>query len=133
MDISDRTNPKLVSRFDYNPPMEYGFTHTIVPLFDRGLIVVADESNAPDAKDHPKLVWIMDARHEKGLLPLSTLPMPPVEEFRTRGGRFGAHNIHENDPVPTAFKSDQIIFGAFFNAESDKWSAVARKANIIMN
>lgn len=124
VDISDRSKPRLISRFDYHPPMKSGFTHTIVPLFDRGLMVVADESNGQRPGvvhegagwDHPKAVWIMDMSYEGQVLPLSTLPMPPLEDFRYRGGKFGAHNIHENDPVPTAFKSDQIIFGAFFNA-----------------
>jgi hypothetical protein len=30
-------------------------------------------------------------------------------------GRFGAHNIHENVPLPTAWHSDQIVLGTFFN------------------
>ena len=31
------------------------------------------------------------------------------------GGRFGAHNIHENVAVPTSWQSDQIVIGTFFN------------------
>jgi hypothetical protein len=115
LDISDRARPALVSRFDYHPPMKYGFTHTVVPLVGRGLVIVSDEANS-NRLDLPKLVWVMDARHERQLVPLSTLPLPPYEEFRGRGGRFGAHNIHENDPVPTAFRSEELVFGAFFNA-----------------
>ena len=30
-------------------------------------------------------------------------------------GRFGAHNIHENVPLPTVWQSDQIVLGTFFN------------------
>jgi hypothetical protein len=41
--------------------------------------------------------------------------MPPVEAYANRGGRFGAHNIHENTPRPTAWHSDQIVIGTFFN------------------
>ena len=33
-----------------------------------------------------------------------------------RGGLFGAHNLHENLPVPTSWTSDQIVIGTFFNA-----------------
>jgi hypothetical protein len=47
-------------------------------------------------------------------VPISTLPLPPIEEFRNRGGRFGAHNLHENRPGP-AFRSDDLVFGTFFN------------------
>ena len=32
-----------------------------------------------------------------------------------RGGRFGAHNIHENTPSPYAWQSDQVVVGTFFN------------------
>jgi len=126
LDISDRARPSMVSRFDYHPPMKAGFTHTVVPLFERGLLLVADEANQRNPHvpasyegagwDHPKLVWVMDASYEPNIVPVSTLPMPPLEEFRFRGGKFGAHNIHENDPVPTAWKSSQLVFGAFFNA-----------------
>ena len=117
LDISDRAAPRMMGRFDYHPPMRSGFTHTVVPLFDRELLLVADEANRPGGGwDHPKPVWVMDGRCEDNLIPLSTLPMPPWEEYKDRGGRYGAHNIHENDPVPTAFTSDQMVFGAFFNA-----------------
>jgi hypothetical protein len=32
------------------------------------------------------------------------------------GGRFGAHNLHANPPVPGAWKSQNIVVGTFFNA-----------------
>ncbi len=41
--------------------------------------------------------------------------MPPVDAFADRGGRFGAHNVHENVPLPTAWRSEEIILGTFFN------------------
>ena len=48
-------------------------------------------------------------------MPISTCPLPNPDAFASRGGRFGAHNIHENVPVPTSWHSDQIILGTFFN------------------
>jgi hypothetical protein len=89
--------------------------HTAVPLFDRNLMLVTDESTEDNAADWPKLIWVLDARDEEHLIPISTCPLPPVDAFKDRGGRFGAHNIHENTPVPTSYKSDQIVFGTFFN------------------
>ena len=68
-----------------------------------------------DAKDWPKLIWILDAREEAHPVPIATCPMPPVDAFASRGGRFGAHNIFENTPSPNAWYSDQIILGTFFN------------------
>jgi hypothetical protein len=114
LDIADKANPKAVSRWNNSPPC-LGFTHTVLPLFDRDLLVVTNESIRDAAKDWPKLVWIVDARSEDHLLPISTCPMPPLEDFKNRGGRFGAHNIHENIPTPTSWQSDQIILGTFFN------------------
>ncbi len=114
LDIADRSRPKLVSRWSNSPPYN-GFAHTVLPLFERGLMVVSDESVQDNAADWPKLVWILDARDERHPVSIATLPAPPVDVFRNRGGRFGAHNLHENPPVPGAWKSDQIVIGTFFN------------------
>jgi hypothetical protein len=114
MDISDKSKPKVISHWTNSPPYT-GFTHTAVPLFDRGLILVTEESTENDAKDWPKLIWMLDARDENFPVSFSTLPMPPVDAYKNRGGRFGSHNIHENVPVPTSFQSDQLVFGTFFN------------------
>ncbi len=114
LDISDKARPKPVCRWDNSPPY-HGFTHTILPLFERGLLVVTDESVVDRADDWPKLVWILDARDERNPVPISTCPMPNLNAFRGRGGRFGAHNIHENVPLPTAWQSDEVIIGTFFN------------------
>ena len=114
LDIADKANPKVVSRWNNSPPY-LGFTHTVLPLFDRELLVVTNESIKDAAADWPKLMWIVDARFEGNLVPISTLPLPPPDTFKNRGGRFGAHNVHENIPTPTSFQSDQVIFGTFFN------------------
>ena len=114
LDIADMAHPKLVGRWNYQPPFP-GFCHTLLPLLDRGLLVVSDESVADGAKDWPKLVWIVDVREESKPVPISTCPLPPVKTFARRGGRFGAHNLHENRPVAGSYVSEQIIFGTFFN------------------
>jgi hypothetical protein len=114
MDISDKSKPKPISQWDNSPPYT-GFTHTVLPLFDRNLLIVTDESTIDNAADWPKLIWVLDARDEKHLMPISTCPMPSPEGYANRGGRFGAHNIHENTPRPTAWHSDQIVIGTFFN------------------
>lgn len=114
LDISDKAHPKEISRLNYSPPFN-GFTHTAMPLYSRGLMVVTDECTQDDGKDWPKLSWIVDMRDEKNLVPISTLPMPPVEVFAKRGGRYGSHNLHENYPSELSFKSDTIIAATFFN------------------
>src|ERR1700731_887149 len=114
MDISDKSKPKPICRWDNSPPYT-GFTHTVLPLFERNLLIVTDESTIDNAADWPKLIWILDARDEKHLMFTTTCPLSRPEAYPMRGGRFGAHNIHENTPRPTAFPSDQISIGTFFN------------------
>ncbi len=114
MDISDKSRPKVISAFNPNPPFP-GFTHTVMPLFSRELLVVTHECVHDNGLDWPKLTWLVDARKEDNLVPLSTLPMPPVEEYARKGGRFGCHNVHENPPRDTALRSDTLIFSTMFN------------------
>jgi hypothetical protein len=115
LDIADKSRPRMVSRWDNSPPYS-GFTHTVLPLFDRDLLVVTDESIFQDGSDLPKLVWVLDARDERNPIPISTLPAPSADALGFGGHRVGAHNIHENVPLPTSWHSDQIILGTFFNA-----------------
>jgi hypothetical protein len=114
LDISDMARPCLVSRWDYHPPFP-GFTHTLLPFFGRGLLIVSDEAVADGGKDWPKLVWVVDVRDETNPVPIATCPLPPVGEFAGRGGRYGAHNLHENRPAPGAWTSETLVVGTFFN------------------
>ena len=114
LDISDMAHPRLVSRWDYHPPFP-GFTHTLLPLLGRGLLIVSDEATREGGEDWPKLVWVVDVRDETNPVPIATCPLPPVAEFKGRGGRYGAHNLHENRPAPGAWVSETIVVGTFFN------------------
>ncbi|HEX2544961.1 MAG TPA: hypothetical protein VHL79_08795 [Ramlibacter sp.] len=115
LDIADMARPKVVSSWNHSPPFN-GFTHTVLPLFERKLWIVSDECVQDNGADWPKLVWVVDARSEANPVPIGTFPAPPVDAFLKRGGRFGAHNLHENLPGPVSFRSDTIIVGTFFNA-----------------
>jgi len=114
LDISDKAHPKAVGHLQYSPPYN-GFTHTVMPLLSRDLLIVSDECVKDNGIDWPKLTWVVDARNESNLVPIATLPLPPVETFSKRGGRFGSHNLHENYPGPCAWRSDTIVLGTFFN------------------
>ena len=78
-------------------------------------MIVSDEATAVAGQDWPKLVWVVDVQDETNPVPLSTFPIPPVDEFKGRGGRYGAHNLHENRPVSSNMVNEKIIFGTFFN------------------
>jgi hypothetical protein len=115
MDIADPAHPKLISRWSNSPPYN-GFSHTVLPLFDRELLVVTDESIKDDGADWPKLAWLLDVRDERNPVSIATLPAPGVKKFLHDGGRCGAHNLHENPPVKGAWRSNDIVLGTFFNA-----------------
>jgi hypothetical protein len=116
LDISDKARPKLVSRVDYHPPFT-GFTHTVLPLFERGLLVVTDEATGDEGTDWPKLVWMVDAREETNPVIIATAPKPDgFEELHRVGGRIGAHNIHENDPEPGSARLQNTVVASWFSA-----------------
>lgn len=115
LDISVRSLPRLVAHLDYHPPMN-GMTHTVLPLFARGLLAVAEETVVEGGIDFPKHLWLADMSDETRPLLISSAPQPDVSTFREAGGRFGMHNIHENDPVPSAWRSETEIVAACFNA-----------------
>jgi hypothetical protein len=114
LDLSDTSSPRMVSRIDYHPPMP-GFSHTALPLFGKGLLAITDECVRDNGEDYPKLLWVADMTYEDRPLIVSSAPMPPVSEFAGRGGRFGAHNLHENEPAEWSWQSESIVFGSFFN------------------
>ena len=114
LDISDVANPTVVSEFNFAPNFP-GFTHTAMPLFSRDLMVVTQESVRTNGEDHPKLVWMVDIKDETNPVIISTFPTPDLDDFFSRPGRYGAHNIHENQPAPTCSQSDTLVYGTFFN------------------
>src|SRR5215469_12145528 len=87
-----------------------------VGYIDGGACVldISDECTKTAGQDWPKMIWIVDARREDKLVPLSTCPAPPLKQFKNKGnGRYGAHNLHENRPGH--WYSEDLILGTFFN------------------
>ncbi len=119
LDISDKSSPKMISRYDYSPPAP-GFTHTVLPLFDRGIAIVSDEATGKDVlfdEFQEKRYWIVDISYEKNPTIISCLPTPEgFDELRAEGGRIGAHNIHENEPLPGSAKLVNTCVATWFSA-----------------
>ncbi|MBV8892096.1 MAG: hypothetical protein JO266_09050, partial [Acidobacteria bacterium] len=83
-------SPKLVSRLKFSPPYP-AWTHTVQPLFSRGLATVADEAVQEKCADAPKLIWLVDIREETNPVIIGTAPLPEnAGDLCARGGRFGA-------------------------------------------
>jgi hypothetical protein len=58
----------------------------------------------------------VDIRDETNPLVIGTAPLPDnAGDLCTRGGRFGAHNLHPNFPSPTSAHLKNTFVGTFFN------------------
>ncbi len=115
LDISDKAHPKLVAHRSWQS-QHVGFAHTVLPIPSRGLAIQTEEATEANCKDWPKRDWVWDLNNEAAPVVLSVLP-PPADfaALCKQGGRFGAHNIHQNRPDPTAAHLKQTVVGSFFN------------------
>jgi hypothetical protein len=112
-DIKDLSKPQLVSNTNWSPPFAGG-THTALPLPDRDLLLVADEATSMNCAAGIPHVWVLDIRAPERPVTISTLPTPEEQDFCSKGGKFGPHNLHENRPG--SFQSSELIFATFCNA-----------------
>ena len=113
MDISDRTNPTLITHKNWSPPYGGG-THNALPLPDRGLLIVADEAVLDHATDGIKYIWVFDIREPKNPISIATFPTPDDADYVAKGGHFGPHNIYENRP--DGLVSLDTIYSTYQNA-----------------
>ena len=115
LDIADKAHPKLIAHRSWQS-QNVGFAHTVLPIPSRGLAIQTEEAVEANCKDWPKRDWVWDISNEKAPVVLSV--MPPPADFAAlckQGGRFGAHNIAQNRPDPTARNLKQTVVGSFFN------------------
>jgi hypothetical protein len=113
LDIKDRTKPKLIVHKNWSPPFGGG-THNCLPLPDRDLLVVLDEAVLDHQEDGLKLIWVFDNRARENPVSICAFPTPTEADYKSKGGHFGPHNIHENRPG--SFVSSQLIFATYQNA-----------------
>jgi hypothetical protein len=113
IDVSDRAKPKLISHRDGAPPFGGG-THNCLPLPDRDLLVVLDEAVLDHQEDGVKHIWVMDNRDKAKPSIISSFPQPVEADYKSKGGHFGPHNLHENRPG--TFVSSSVIFSTWQNA-----------------
>jgi hypothetical protein len=113
MDVSDRHNPKILSHDNPCPPFA-GSTHNCLPLLDRGLMFVVEESIADNLEDGIKRNWIYDISVPENPVTIATAPIPDDFDYAKKPGQFGPHNLHENRVE--GFQSDTLIFVTYQNA-----------------
>jgi len=113
LDIADRAKPTPIVHRNWSPPFGGG-THNCLPLADRDLLVVLDEAVLDHQEDGLKLIWVFDNRVPTNPISIATMPTPAEADYKTKGGHFGPHNIHENRPG--SLVSSKLIFATYQNA-----------------
>jgi len=107
LDVSDLTKPHRAGRLGWDG----GSTHTCLPLAGRGLVVATDEQVRDGPRAPRRAVRVIDvAGPEPRVLALC----PHPDGFDRLPLRFGAHNLHENQPG--AYRSERLVFASYFSA-----------------
>jgi hypothetical protein len=113
VDVADRANPKLITHQRWFPPIGGG-THNALPLSNRNLLIVLDETVLDEMADGLKPIWIFDNKDKAHPLCIGTMPVPQEQDYVKVGGHFGPHNIYENRPE--GLRSSELIFATYQNA-----------------
>jgi hypothetical protein len=115
LDISDRAHPKLVMHRSWQS-LGNGFAHTLLTIPSRNLMIQTEEATGNNCKDWPKRDWVWDINDETAPVPLAPLPPPADKDALCKaGGRFGAHNIAQNQPGQPVRILTKTVVGSFFN------------------
>ena len=113
VDVKNKANPKLIVHKVWAPPFGGG-THNALPLPDRDLLIVVDETVLDNQEDGFKPIWVFDNQVKSNPISISTFPAPSDKDYLKVGGHFGPHNVHENRPG--SFQSSEPIFATYQNA-----------------
>jgi hypothetical protein len=115
LDTTDKAHPKLIAHRSWQS-QDVGFAHTVLALPSRHLAIQTEEAIGEKCKDWPKRDWVWDISNEAAPVVLSVMPPPAdFDALCKAGGRFGAHNIHQNRPDATAAHLTKTVVGSFFN------------------
>jgi hypothetical protein len=107
LDVTDMTRPRQAGHVQWDG----GSTHTCLPLPGRGLVVATDEQVHDGPQAPRRAVRVIDVA---GASPRVTAVCPHPPGFDHLPGRFGAHNLHENQAG--SYRSERIVFATYFSA-----------------
>jgi hypothetical protein len=107
LDVTDMTQPRRVGHVQW----EGGSTHTCLPLPGRGLVVATDEQVHDGPLAPVRAIRVIDI---SGASPEVIAMCPHPGGFDHLPGRFGAHNLHENQAG--SYRSERIVFATYFSA-----------------
>jgi hypothetical protein len=107
LDVTDMTRPRQVGHAQWGG----GSTHTCLPLPGRGLVVATDEQVRDGPHAPRRSIHVLDV---SGAFPRVIAECPHPRGFGALPLRFGAHNLHENQPG--SYTSERIVFATYFSA-----------------
>ena len=107
LDVGDIRRPRLAARAEWGG----GSTHTCLPLPARGLVVATDEQVRDGPGAPRRAIHVIDVA---GAEPKVISACPEPAGFSGLPLRFGAHNLHENQPG--AYRSERLVFATYFSA-----------------
>ena len=107
LDVADMTRPRQVGHAQWGG----GSTHTCLPLPGRGLVVATDEQVHDGPHAPRRSIRVLDV---SGASPRVLAECPHPAGFGGLPLRFGAHNLHENQPG--SYTSERILFATYFSA-----------------
>ncbi|HPZ91385.1 MAG TPA: hypothetical protein PLL81_08570 [Bacillota bacterium] len=100
-----------MAHLNWCPPFG-GLTRTVLPIPEREILIVTDETCADHCQEPEKYAWIVDIRNERNPIPIATIQVE-FAGFELKGGRFGCHNVHERRPG--SLVDDQLVYITYFN------------------
>lgn len=107
LDVTDLTQPRQAGHVQWDG----GSTHTCLPLPGRGLVVATDEQVHDGPQAPRRAVRVIDVT---GASPQVIAMCPHPAGFDHLPGRFGAHNLHENQAG--SYRSERVVFATYFSA-----------------
>jgi hypothetical protein len=106
LDVADPRNPRRVAHLRWDG----GSTHTCLPLPGRRLVVATDEQTRDGPHAPRRSIHVIDTSGSPRVL--AECPHPAGFDALPR--RFGAHNLHENQPG--SYRSERLVFATYFSA-----------------
>jgi hypothetical protein len=107
LDVTNMTRPRQAGQARWGG----GSTHTCLPLPGRGLLVATDEQVRDGPHAPRRAIHVLDI---SGETPMVLAQCPHPDGFDHLPLRFGAHNLHENQPG--AYRSERLVFATYFSA-----------------
>src|SRR5688572_27417410 len=122
LDLSDLSQPKMISQLAFRGITATQGIHTYLPLPRRKIALINDEAIRENGDENLNMAGIVDISDEKRprMLSLFPLPEPPPESeltnFYEKAGRFGPHNHHHSNHQACLEARDDVAYLTYFNA-----------------